>query len=82
MVTTIANINRYNSIKRDLIGSISSQIDMLFDSAIAAEIIESNSGGLNIRFTEDFMDSIIQTTITIPYDLIDGKVFLNTQNNQ
>ena len=82
MVTTIADINRYNSIKKDLIGSISTQIDMLFDSAIAAEIIESNSGGLNIRFTEDFMDSIIQTTITIPYDLIDGKVFLNTQNNQ
>ena len=81
MVTTIADINRYNSIKKDLIGSISTQIDMLFDSAIAAEIIESNSGGLNIRFTEDFMDSIIQTTITIPYDLIDGKVFLNTQNN-
>ena len=51
MFITIANKEQYEAVKKDVLGTISSNLEKMFDRAIVSEIETLDNGNIKIRFT-------------------------------
>lgn len=77
MLVSLTDPKQYESIKNDLIGTISANIDAMFKKSVAVKLDETDGGGLKLIFSVPFEDSMLTSTVCIPNTIISGKQFLN-----
>lgn len=77
MLVSLTDPKQYESIKNDLIGTISTNIDAMFKKSVAVKLDETDGGGLKLIFSVPFEDSMLTSTVCIPNTIISGKQFLN-----
>lgn len=77
MLVSLTDPKQYEAIKNDLIGTISNSIDTMFKKSIAVKIDEIDGGGLKLVFSVPHEDTLLQSTIYLPNNIISGKQFLN-----
>lgn len=72
MFITIANKEQYEAVKKDVLGTISSNLEKKFDSAIAVETEEWDNGNVRIRFTTPGETCLSTEAIILPSAIIKG----------
>ena len=77
MLVSLTDPKQYETIKNDLIGTISNSIDTMFKKSIAVKLDETDGGGLKLAFSVPFDDAILISTVHLPNTIISGKQFLN-----
>lgn len=76
MLVTLTDPKTYEATKSDLIGTISTNIDIMFSKAMAARLEETDGNGLKITFSVPYEDTLLTSTVYLPSTVISGKHFL------
>lgn len=77
MLVSLTDPKQYETIKNDLIGTISSNIDEMFKKSVAVKLDETDGGGLKLVFSVPFDDAMLHSTVCLPSTIINGKQFLD-----
>ena len=77
MLVSLTDPKQYETIKNDLIGTISNSIDAMFKKSVAARLDETEGGGLKLTFSVPYEESLLTSTVCLPSTIISGKHFLN-----
>lgn len=77
MLVSLTDAKQYETVKTDLINTIGSNINAMFQKSVAVKIDESDGNGLKLTFSIPYEDLISTATIYVPSSIINGKQFLN-----
>lgn len=77
MLVSLIDSKSYEAVKNDLIGTISANIDSMFNNAVVVKLEETDGGGLKLAFSIPGEEAITQSTIYLPSSIVSGKTFLN-----
>lgn len=72
MLFTIANKEQYEAAKKDVLGTIASNLEKKFDSAIAVEINTCEDGSVKLRFTTPAEHYLSSESICLNSSLSEG----------
>ena len=72
MFFTLANKEQYEAAKNDVLGTIDSNLDKMFKSAIAFETETLDNGNVRIRFTVPGTVCLQTETIILPGSIAKG----------
>lgn len=72
---TLANAEQYNAAKKDVIGTITSNLEKLFNMSISVELEKLESGAVRIKFMYPFENTqLLNHYITLPSDVVAGLI--------
>ena len=74
MFITIANKEQYEAAKNDVLGTISSNLEKMFDRAIVSEIETLDNGNVRIRFTVPGETCLSTEAIVLPSAITKGML--------
>ena len=74
MFITIANKEQYEAVKKDVLDTISSNLEKMFDRAIVSEIETLDNGNIKIRFTTPGETCLSTEAIILPSAITKGML--------